>query len=306
MPYFAPYIDGTGIHMPTYEDRLSDLCDAYRSIFGIDAELSAAVPDYQLLSVFAKALDDVSALVLQAYHSRNPMYASGAALDLLLPQYGIARTAGEPDASVRARIRNSLAGRSTGSADALLAAVKTARMVKDAKLYINETDTTDAIGIPGHSIAVVIRGGNAAAVAQAIWDKKAPGVGTWGSTTANVVDPEGNEHPVSFTRYSDKIVFVYLFVRLLEGGDRTAVENAVIPAVAGYIDKLGLAVPLNIPQLYGVAYAAEPAIADTFIITDIQVAVMGDSSVARDRIDCDWNQKITAIEDGGVNVYFNE
>ena len=81
MAYFAPYIDGTGLHMPTYEDRLSDLVSAYRSIFGIDAEMSEAVPDYQLLSVFAKALDDTSALVLQAYNSRNPLYASGQALD---------------------------------------------------------------------------------------------------------------------------------------------------------------------------------------------------------------------------------
>ena len=54
--------------MPTYEDRLQDLCAAYRSIFGQEAELdpaaalSPAVPDYQLL-------------------------------DLLLPQYGITRAA---------------------------------------------------------------------------------------------------------------------------------------------------------------------------------------------------------------------
>ena len=99
MSYFAPYIDGTGLHMPTYEDRLSDLVSAYRSIFGIDAEMSEAVPDYQLLSVFAKALDDTSALVLQAYNSRNPLYASGNALDLLLPMYGLSRQTGEDDAA---------------------------------------------------------------------------------------------------------------------------------------------------------------------------------------------------------------
>ena len=39
MSYFPPYIDAAGIHMPTYEDRLQDLCSAYRSIFGLDAEL---------------------------------------------------------------------------------------------------------------------------------------------------------------------------------------------------------------------------------------------------------------------------
>ena len=48
MSYFAPYIDGTGIHMPTYEDRLEDLITAYRNIFGIEAELSAAVVGFTL------------------------------------------------------------------------------------------------------------------------------------------------------------------------------------------------------------------------------------------------------------------
>lgn len=55
MSYFAPYIDSTGLHMPTYEERLAELVDSYRTIFGIESELSASVPDYQLLSVFAKA-----------------------------------------------------------------------------------------------------------------------------------------------------------------------------------------------------------------------------------------------------------
>ena len=45
MAYFAPYIDGSGLHMPTYEDRLEDLVTAYRSIFGIDSELSESVPE---------------------------------------------------------------------------------------------------------------------------------------------------------------------------------------------------------------------------------------------------------------------
>ena len=91
MSYFPPYIDDTGLHMPTYEDRLQDLLSAYRTIFGPDAELSLAVPDYQLLSIFARALDDTSALLLDAYNSRNPAYARGQALDLLLPLAGLTR-----------------------------------------------------------------------------------------------------------------------------------------------------------------------------------------------------------------------
>ena len=305
MSYFAPYIDGNGIHMPTYEERLEDLTEAYRNIFGIDTELGPAVPDYQLLSVFAKALDDASALLLQAYNSRNPAFASGNALDLLLPAYGLTRAAGETDASVRARIRRSLAGRSTGTADALLAAVKGAKGVRDARLYVNDTDSTDSIGISAHSIAVVTDGGNGEAVAQAIFDKKPPGIGTWGSTTVTVPDAQGNGHPVSFTRNTDKMIVVYLFIRVLEGGNRDEIRNALKGPVADYINGLGLAAPLNIPQLYGAAYNAKPEIAKTFIITDIQAAVSGESSAARDFVPCAWNEKITTIQNGGVIFYFS-
>ena len=170
LAYFAPYIDEIGLHMPTYEDRLADLVSAYRSIFGIDAELSESVPDYQLLSVFAKALDDTSALVLQAYNSRNPLYASGQALDLLLPLYGVAREAGEDDATVRKRISMSLSARGSGSLDAIRSAVAGCQWVRSVKVYENASDSTDANGIPSHSIAAVIYGGNAPAVAKAIYE----------------------------------------------------------------------------------------------------------------------------------------
>ena len=279
MSYFTPYIDGSGLHMPTYEDRLDDLCEAYRNIFGVDAELSESVPDYQLLSVFAKALDDVSALVLQAYNSRNPMYAAGQALDLLRPQYGLTRAAGETDASVRARIRQALAGRGNGTADVLQAALKQIDDVEEAKVYVNETNTTSSIGIPVHNLGVVVRGGSDEEIAQAIFDKKAPGVGAWGDITVNVQDAQGIEHPVSFTRNSDKLVFAYVFIRLLNGGDQQTIRNALTGPMAEYINSLGLSTPLNVPQLYGVAYNADPEIAKTFVVTDIQMGVSGSSGI---------------------------
>ena len=47
LAYIAPTIDSSGIHMLTYEDRLSDLCAAYRSIFGQEAELLLGVPEVE-------------------------------------------------------------------------------------------------------------------------------------------------------------------------------------------------------------------------------------------------------------------
>ncbi len=293
MAYFAPYIDGNGIHMPTYEDRLEDLVSAYRNIFGIEAELSAAVPDYQLLSVFARALDDTSALAVRVFNSRNPMYASGAALDLLLPQYGISRNAGETDAGVRTRIRNALAGRGTNSYDALLAAVLNADAVEDAKVYVNETDATDANGIPAHSIAAVVMSGYTSAIAREIFDHKPPGIGTYGSTSRAVTDGDGNEHTIYFTRYSDQMIQIHPFITVLPGGDREAIENAIKPAIIDFVNALRIGETLNVPQLYGIAYSAAPAIANTFVITDIQAAVPGQSSVIRGVVPCAWDEKIS-------------
>ena len=302
MSYFAPYIDGTGVHMPTYEDRLDDLVTAYRNIFGVEAELSASVPDYQLLSVFAKALDDTSALVVQDFNSRNPMLASGAALDLLLPQYGMVRAEGETDASVRARIRTSLAGRSTNSYDALYAAVMTAKSIEDAKVYVNDTDTTDANGIPAHNIAVVTKYGTTKTVAQAIFDHKPPGIGTYGSTTGTAKDAAGNSYQIKFTRYTDRPVFIYPFISVLPGGSQAAIEAAVVPAIRGFVGKLRIGEALIIPQLYGVIYGADPALASTFVVTDIQVAEPGGSSVVRSRIEANWDEIIVAPNTGGVSI----
>ena len=307
MAYFAPYIDGTGLHMPTYEDRLSDLVSAYRSIFGIDAEMSEAVPDYQLLSVFAKALDDTSALVLQAYNSRNPLYASGNALDLLLPMYGLSRQTREDDATARGRISAALAAKGAGSIDAVSAAVKAAKWVRDAKVYENDTDATDSRGIPAHSLAAVIYAGDGPSVAKAIWDTKAPGIGTYGNTSDVFTDGDGNEHRIYFTRAITRRIYAYMTIRRLAGCNESAVSAAVTAAVNEYINNgLGVAEPLIIPRLYAVAYNADPELAKTFAVADIFANIQGESTYTREEISCPWNGKVSILASGGLTITFRD
>ena len=303
MAYFMSYIDGSGLHMPTYEDRLTELWERYCEIFGVDPSMTTA-PDYQLLSAFARRLDEVSALICQAYESSNPLTASGHSLDLLLSRYGLKRNTGETDEQCRRRMLYAVAARGAGSLDALNAAVRSARGVKDARIWVNDTDGVDSNGIPGHSIAVVTRGGVANEVAQAIFDKKPPGIGTYGSTTGIAVDAEGGKHTVPFSRYRDKLIFIYLYIRVMEGGDPDTIQEKVVSAVTKYLDDLGLAAPLNVTQLYGAVYASDPEIAKTFVVSDIQVNMPGASGVVRDLVPCAWNEKLTAMPEVGVSVRF--
>ncbi len=289
MSYFPPYIDSSGIHMPTYEDRLEDLCSAYRLIFGQEAMLSPEVPDYQLLSVFAKALDDTSALVLQAYNSRNPAYAAGQALDLLLPQYGITREAGETDAEVRARMNRALAGNGLFSLDAMEAAIRAVPNVTDVLIRVNNADSA-VDGIAAHTIAALVMNGNTTKIAEAIFSKKPPGIGTYGSVTRQVSDGRGNTTPISFSRPTLQMLQFIIQVRAYDGFDQSEVRFRMATALMGYVNaELHIGNSINIPGLYGLLYQAAGEYASTFAITDFWV--VGPFGTSREKITPAWNQR---------------
>ena len=303
MSYFPPYIDASGIHMPTYEDRLQDLCSAYRSIFGQEAELSPAVPDYQLLSVFAKALDDTSALVLSAYNSRNPLYASGQALDLLLSLYGIARQPGETDAEVRRRMNLAAAGRGPFTLDVMEAAIREVSGVTHLLLRVNEEDTA-VDGIPGHTLAALVSGGNAALIAGAIWQKKPPGIGTSGSVSRSVTDEQGVSHPVRFSRPGLLAVSFRIELRSYEGFDGDAVTAAMRSALMTFVNQtLEIGEAINVPQLYGLLYQAAGSYASAFAVTDMTCS--GNHGVSREKVVPAWNQKFTLSSETEVTVVVN-
>ena len=290
MAYFTPVIDASGIHMPTYEDRLEDLCSAYRMIFGQEAALTPEVPDYQLLSVFAKALDDTSALVLQAYNSRNPAYASGQALDLLLPQYGITRQAGETDAEVRKRMNAATAARGAFSMDSLEAAIREVPGVTQVLIRVNEEDT-EMDGIPGHTIAVYVNNGDLDLIADAIWRKKPPGIGTSGTKSRTVTDDRGNLHTVRLSRPVPVGIGFRVALRSYDGFDEEAVTAAIKETLFNYANALEIGAPINVPQLYGRIYQAVGSYASTFAITDL--ACTGAHGAEREKLVPEWNTKLT-------------
>ena len=301
MAYFTPRIDASGIHMPTYEDRLQDLVSAYRSIFGQEAALSPEVPDYQLLSVFAKALDDTSALVLQAYNSRNPAYAAGQALDLLLPQYGITRQTGETDAEVRKRMNAATAARGAFSMDSLEAAIREVPGVTQVLIRVNEEDT-EMDGIPGHTIAACVNNGDLDRIAEAIWRKKPPGIGTSGTKSRTVTDERGNMHTVRFSRPVPVGIGFRVMLRNYDGFDETAVTAMIKETLYNYTNALEIGAPINVPQLYGRIYQAVGSYASTFAITDL--ACTGAHGAEREKLVPEWNTKLTvpSLNDVAVTV----
>lgn len=114
------------------------------------------------------------------YQSYDPDQAEGVRLDMLARLRLIARGAGEEDGSLRQAITN--AGMpNTRDAD-FYRAVINVDGVTWAKIYSNDTGSTDANGIAAHSVSVVALGGNDEEIALAARQYVVPGISTYGNT----------------------------------------------------------------------------------------------------------------------------
>jgi uncharacterized phage protein gp47/JayE len=74
--------------------------------------------------------------------------------------------------------------------------------------YENDTDFTDALGLPPHSFEIVVHGGLDEDVAQQIFRRKAAGIQTYGSTTIPVFGVSGQTFDISFSRPAPVSVWI--------------------------------------------------------------------------------------------------
>ncbi|WP_230972987.1 baseplate J/gp47 family protein [Burkholderia vietnamiensis] len=105
----------------------------------------------------------------------------------------------EKDAVLRQRQTVSTALPSLTVLDGIIGAVANVPGVTRYVPYENDTDATDANGIPSHSISLVVEGGDATAIANAIAAKKTPGSGTYGTTAIIVADIYGRPTTIRFS-----------------------------------------------------------------------------------------------------------
>ncbi|WP_345820532.1 baseplate J/gp47 family protein [Methylobacterium fujisawaense] len=82
------------------------------------------------------------------------------------------------------------------------------------RMYENDTDYTDANGLPGHSICAVIDGGDAQVIADIIRRKKG-NAGTYGTTVMQSTDAAGIVRNIAFSRSVEVPISYALQVRKL-------------------------------------------------------------------------------------------
>ena len=93
MPYFPPFIDGSGLHVSTYQDIEDLLVAEARSIFGEDIYLGNDSQDFQDIAARAKSIFDTLQTAQLAYNARSPVTSTGVSLDFLVALNGVVRQA---------------------------------------------------------------------------------------------------------------------------------------------------------------------------------------------------------------------
>ena len=228
----------------------------------------------------------------------------GSATRILTPTAGwqsvtnaTAATPGQPvesDAALRARQEITPALNSYTVVSGLAAAIKALSGVTYGVIYENDTNTTDANGIPAHSIACVVKGGVASAIAQTIYERKGPGVGTHGTTTVTITDISGAARDIKFFIPSE--VPIKVAVSLVPGvGYTTNTADAIKRAVVDFINGLDIGEDLVVSRLYGPALLSGSAQSESYKITALQAALAPGGTLATSDVVMTFTQKATAV-----------
>lgn len=145
----------------------------------------------------------------------------------------------EEDADLRVRQASSTALPSLTVLDGIIGAVKAITGVTRVAAYENDTNVIDTNGLPPHVISLVVEGGDATAIANAIAAKKTPGGGTYGTTTVTVNDVYGIPHPINFFRPTPQAITAVVNLKALAGYS-TAVGARVQQAISDYVNSVAI------------------------------------------------------------------
>jgi uncharacterized phage protein gp47/JayE len=168
---------------------------------------------------------------------------------------GITGVDEETDVQLRARRNRSTAAASQTLIDSIFSAVANVNGV--TQLTVIENDTAGTVdGIPEKSFLTSVVGGDDTEIATAIAGKKPTGIQAFGTTSVDIPDNQGIDHPIGFSRPTQIPIFIEVEITVdsdfPEDGDETIKQNIVDYANGVLVEGQGffLADDVLITRLY--------------------------------------------------------
>lgn len=181
----------------------------------------------------------------------------------------------ETDAALRLRQAISVAVPSQTIFEGLVGSVANISGVSRIRGYENDDDLPDANGIPAHSVALVVEGGDAQEIFLTMANKKTPGTGTFGPLEQTVIDDVGSVHIIRFARPIILDIEVAIEIEPLNGYSASVLPS-IKAAVLDFINALDIGEQVIYSKIYVPANLSNSALGDTYNITSLQINVAGD------------------------------
>jgi len=163
----------------------------------------------------------------------------------------------ETDAALRVRQSQSTSVAALSILEAIYGAIASIAGVEQLQVFQNDTNTTNSLGMPPHSISAVVEGGSATTIAQTIQQTKNPGTATYGTTSILVTDSVGIPNTINF--YVPTQVEIKVAVTLTPlAGYTSTIGTQIITNIVNYINSLGIYANeglLSLSSLYEPIYA---------------------------------------------------
>lgn len=206
----------------------------------------------------------------------------------------------ETDAELRARFMASHAMTNSGIIDAFTTGLLSVAGVRFVDVVENSTDSTDDNGLPPHSICAVVDGGEDEEVAQKILFLKSPGVATYGNTTEDVEDRDGNSYEINFSRPQTTVVPIVITVKNLGGYDASRVDGIIKAAIADDVNSLGIGKSWALTMGYRDIYSQ--------FVSGVPFAVISIESTEADSdgiVECDFDH-VLSTDDSHITIVVSE
>lgn len=211
----------------------------------------------------------------------------------------------ETDAALRRRQAVSTATPSSQTVEAIQAAVAAVTGVEQVIVFENATGSTDANGIPAHSVSVVYEGGLAQDIGEAIATRKPPGIQTYGATAVTVTDSRGMASTINVQPAITGVMHVTVTVHR-GPGYVSSTATLIKRVLAAYFNAFAFGEDSRLGSLYspcnlqgavasaesGMTQAELDALAGTYYITALIQARGAGSQTAADVL-FDYNEVAT-------------
>lgn len=188
----------------------------------------------------------------------------------------------EDNSELRKRQSQSTAQASSTMLEGTSGAVAQVKKVRRSRVYENDTNLVDELGLPPHSITVVAERGEDKEIAEAIWIHKGIGCFTHGDVTVEIKDKKGQITPISFFRPTYVDIEVTINIKPLSGYTTNTTES-IKKNLQTYLNSMQIGANLSLSSLWGAALQAMPNLMDPmFSITGISAARVGEEQKPND------------------------